>query len=130
MDWQKNLGRESIYFALTILTSLLFWIAIASIIEQNIIASEYLYARERNGFMLTVGVFYFIRLNAWMINRNGAYEDRKWEPGDRNVRKKESAELHMVGEAKEQCGKLLARVKHEWTADNDPHKANEDGSIC
>ena len=129
MDWQKNLGRESIYFALTVLTSLLFWIAIATIIEQNIIAPEYLYARERNGFMLTVGVFYFIRLNAWMINRNGAHGDRKWEPGNRIVRKHESSELHVVGEAKEQCGKLLARVKHEWMADNQQHEAKEDGSI-
>lgn len=129
MDWQKHLGRESIYFVLTILTSLLFWVTLAAIIEQTIIAPEYLYAREKNGFMLTIGVFYFVRLNAWMINRNSTHKTGKWKTGDRIVRKDATVELHMVGEAKEQCGKILNRVKHEWVAGNRRHKAEEDGSI-
>ena len=130
MDWQKYLGRESIYFVLMVVTSFLFWVALAVILEQKTIAPEYLYSRERNGFMLTIGIFYFIRLNAWMINRKGSLNNRAWETGGRIARKNETTEWQIVGEAREECGKIIALFKNDWMPDNRRHKAKEDGSTC
>lgn len=63
MNWQKKLSREFLIFVLVCTISLLFWMIIALITEQYVIAQEHLYVRERNAFLVTVGFIYFIRLN-------------------------------------------------------------------
>jgi hypothetical protein len=66
--FQKNkLSKELLWFVLTVIGSLLFWCALALIVNQNIIADEYLYDRERNGFLITIGIVYFVRLSARLI---------------------------------------------------------------
>ena len=45
--------------------------------DQNIIADEFVYDRERNGFLITIGFVYFIRLNAWSIEQGGKKLKRK-----------------------------------------------------
>lgn len=66
MEQQIKLGKEALFFVLAVMVSFLFWFVLATITEQNIIASDYLYMKERNAFIITIGVIYFIRLNAWM----------------------------------------------------------------
>ena len=63
MTWQKKLTREVLFFLVICVVGLLFWIGIAWITDQHVIASEYLYARERNGFLVTILLGYFLRLN-------------------------------------------------------------------
>jgi len=64
--FQKKLTKELLWFILTVMGSFLFWSALALIMDQKIILDECLYDREANAFMMTIGVVYFIRLNAWM----------------------------------------------------------------
>jgi hypothetical protein len=64
--FQKKLTKELLWFILTVMGSFLFWSALALIMDQKIILDECLYDREGNAFMMTIGVVYFIRLNAWM----------------------------------------------------------------
>lgn len=45
--------------------------------NQNIIADEFVYDRERNGFLITIGFVYFVRLNAWSIEQGGKKLKRK-----------------------------------------------------
>lgn len=66
MEQQIKFGKEALFFVLAVMVSFLFWFVLATITEQNIIASDYLYMKERNAFIITIGVIYFIRLNAWM----------------------------------------------------------------
>lgn len=66
MEQQIKLGKEALFFVLAVMVSFLFWFVLATITEQNIIASDYLYMKEKNAFIITIGVIYFIRLNAWM----------------------------------------------------------------
>lgn len=66
MEQQIKLGKEALFFVLAVMVSFLFWFVLATITEQNIIASDYLYMKERNAFIITIGVIYFIRFNAWM----------------------------------------------------------------
>jgi len=66
LEQQIKLGKEALFFVLAVMVSFLFWFVLATITEQNIIASDYLYMKERNAFIITIGVIYFIRLNAWM----------------------------------------------------------------
>jgi len=61
-----KLGKEMLFFVFVVMISLVFWLILAIIIEQNITAQEYLYMREKNAFIVTVGFIYFIRFNAWM----------------------------------------------------------------
>ena len=64
--FQKKLTKELLWFIFTVIGSFLFWSALALIMDQKIILDECLYDREGNAFMMTIGVVYFIRLNAWM----------------------------------------------------------------
>ena len=64
--FQKKLTKELLWFIFIVIGSFLFWSALALIIDQKIILDECLYDKERNAFMMTIGVVYFIRLNAWM----------------------------------------------------------------
>ncbi len=66
MEWQIRLGKEALFFLVAVILSFLLWFALAAIIEQNIIAREYLYMKEKNAFLTTIGFIYFIRLNALM----------------------------------------------------------------
>jgi hypothetical protein len=66
LEQQIKLGKEALFFVLAVMVSFLFWFVLATITEQNIIASDYLYMKEKNAFIITIGVIYFIRLNAWM----------------------------------------------------------------
>ena len=70
MERHIILGKEALFFALAVVASLVFWIFLAIITEQNIIAREYLYVREKYAFLATVGFIYFIRLNAWVTNES------------------------------------------------------------
>jgi len=101
LTWQKALGRESKYFGFAVLVSLLFWIALAFIIEQDIIAQEYLYSRERNGFILTVAFLYIIRFSIWMSSREDTCEDSKWKAEAPLTQNPDPERPIMVGEAKE-----------------------------
>ena len=67
MYFRKRLARELLFFASTVAASLLLWVALAIITEQRITAEQYLYIKEKTAFLITVGFFYFIRLNVWMI---------------------------------------------------------------
>lgn len=64
--FQKKLTKELLWFIFTVIGSLLFWSALALIVDQKIILDECLYDREGNAFMMTIGVVYFIRLNGWI----------------------------------------------------------------
>ena len=64
MERRIKIGKEALFLIVAIIVSFLFWFILATITEQNIIASEYLYMRERNAFIITIGFIYFIRLNA------------------------------------------------------------------
>lgn len=66
-----------LWFIFTVIGSFLFWCALALIVDQNIIADELVYDRERNGFLITIGFVYFIRLNAWSIEQGGKKLKRK-----------------------------------------------------
>ncbi len=66
-----------LWFIFTVIGSFLFWCALALIVDQNIIADEFVYDRERNGFLITIGFVYFIRLNAWSIGQGGKKLKRK-----------------------------------------------------
>ena len=101
MTWQKTFGRESKYFGLAVLISSLFWIALAVIIEQNIIAQEYLYTRERNGFVLTVAFLCIIRLSTWMSSKEDICEDSKWKTETPLAQRSDLEEPIIVGEAKD-----------------------------
>ena len=66
--FEKNkLHKELLWVALTLIGSFLFWCVLALIVNQNIIADEYVYDRERNGFLITIGIVYFIRLSTRLI---------------------------------------------------------------
>jgi hypothetical protein len=75
--FQEKLAKELLWFIFTITGSFLFWCALALIVEQNIIVDECLYDKERNGFMITIGFVYFIRINAWSIEQVGKKLERK-----------------------------------------------------
>jgi hypothetical protein len=64
---KNTLHKELLWFLLTVIGSFLFWCGLALIVNQNIIVDECLYDRERNGFMITIGIVYFIRLSARLI---------------------------------------------------------------
>jgi len=105
LTWQETLGRESRYFGLAVLISSLFWIALATIIEQSIIAQEYLYSRERNGFILTVVFLCIIRMSTWMSGKEDICEDRKWKTETLLVQRSDREEPIIVGIAKDIGGK-------------------------
>jgi len=67
MYFKKRLSKELLFFAFTVVVSFLLWFALAIITEQRITAEQYLYIKEKNAFLITVGFFYFIRLNAWVV---------------------------------------------------------------
>lgn len=73
------LAGELKFFTLAVLVSFLFWFTLAIIIEQNIMAPDHIYLRERNAFFLTIVFFYFLRLSAWMTNKTDANESSNWE---------------------------------------------------
>ncbi len=64
MFWKKRLGKELIFFALTVGVSLLFWFIIANITDQCIVARECQYDKERDAFVISIGFFYLARLIA------------------------------------------------------------------
>ena len=66
MILKKRLGKELLFFSLTAVVSFLFWLVLAVIVEQNIIAQECLYKKETNGFVVSIAFFYFIRLITWI----------------------------------------------------------------
>jgi len=66
MILNKRLGKELVFFSLTAVASFLFWLVLAMIVEQNIIAQECLYEKETSGFVVSIAFFYFIRLITWM----------------------------------------------------------------
>jgi hypothetical protein len=99
LTWQKTLGRESKYLGLAVLISSLFWIALAVIIEQNIIAQEYLYSRERNGLILTVAFLCIIRLSTWMSSKEDICEDNRWKTETPLAQRSDLEEPIIVGEA-------------------------------
>jgi len=101
LTWQKTLGRESKYLVLAVLISSLFWIALAAIIEQNIIAQEYLYSRERNGLILTVAFLCIIRLSTWMSSEKDICEDSRWKTETPLAQRSDLEEPIIVGEAKD-----------------------------
>jgi hypothetical protein len=101
LTWQKTLGRESKYFGLAVLISSLFWMALAVIIEQNIIAQEYLYSRERNGLILTVAFLCIIRLSTWMSSKEDTCEDSRWKTETPLAQRSDLEEPMIVGEAKD-----------------------------
>ena len=105
MTWQETLGRESRYFGFAVLISSLFWIALATIIDQNIIAQEYLYSRERNGFVLTIAFLCIIRMSTWMSSKEDICEDRKWKSETPLAKRSNPEEPIIVGEAKDKGGK-------------------------
>lgn len=109
MTWQQTLGRESRYFGLVVLISSLFWIALARIIEQNIIAQEYLYSRERNGIILTVAFLCIIRLSTWMSSKEDICEDRRWKTETPLAQRSDLKEPMIVGEAKDMGGRTTDR---------------------
>ena len=106
MTWQKILSRESKYLVLAVLISSLFWVALAGIIEQNIIAQEYLYARERNGFVLTLAFLCIIRLSRYMNSREGVSQDDKLQTRTPLSQSSDPEELMIVGEAKDMVGDM------------------------
>ena len=65
MNMQKKIFGEILFFLFVCSISLLFWMIMAVITDQEIIIREYLYARERNAFIATIGFIYFLRLNVW-----------------------------------------------------------------
>ncbi len=64
--FQKKLTKELLWFIFTVIGSLMFWCALALIVDQKIIVDECSYDREGKAFMITIGLVYFIRLNAWV----------------------------------------------------------------
>jgi hypothetical protein len=108
LTWQETLGRESKYFGVAVLISSLFWIALATIIEHNIIAQEYLYSRERNGFVLTIAILFIIRLSTWMSNEEDICEDRKWKAETSLAQRYNLEDPIIVGEAKDIGGEQRA----------------------
>jgi len=64
--FQKKLTKELLWFIFTVIGSFMFWCALALIVDQKIIVDECLYDREGKAFMITTGLVYFIRLNAWV----------------------------------------------------------------
>ncbi len=65
MTWQKKLVKELLLLTLIGLGSFLFCCVLALVTEHKITVYEYLYAREKTVFMITIGLIYFIRLSAW-----------------------------------------------------------------
>ncbi len=63
--FQKKLGKELLWFICTVIGSFVFWCALALVVDQQIIVDECLYDREGKAFMITIGLVYLIRLNAW-----------------------------------------------------------------
>lgn len=72
MKLQKKLVREIFFFLGICGLSLLFWVVIALITDQKVIAPEYLYVREKNAFLGTVALVYFLRLNVRQSDRRRA----------------------------------------------------------
>ena len=60
----KKLSKELFWFALMGLGSFLIWCALALIANQDIIADDCLYDKERIGFLVTIGFFYILRLSS------------------------------------------------------------------
>jgi hypothetical protein len=68
METKKNRFVEELrWFVLSVIISFSLWCFLALIVNQNIILDEYLYNREQNGFIMTVGFIYFLRLSAWRV---------------------------------------------------------------
>ena len=65
MSWKKKAIREILLFACTGLVSFAFWCLVAVITEQHVITREYLYHKEGVGFLITMALIYFLRINAW-----------------------------------------------------------------
>ena len=66
MHWKKRLGKELFFFALAVVVSFLFWFFLAIVTEQHIVAQKYLYDKEKYAFVISIGLFYFIRVIALM----------------------------------------------------------------
>ena len=63
MSWQKIIIREILFLFVLCTVSFLFWLVIAFITDQKVIAPEFLYLRERNAFFITIALVYFLRIN-------------------------------------------------------------------
>jgi len=103
-----NLVGELKFFILAVFISFLLWFALAIIIEQNIIAPEHIYLMERNAFFLTILIFYFLRLSAWMTNKTDAPKGTHWEI-QFPVTRREMVGQRSVGYAKDEA----AQVKND-----------------
>ncbi len=102
---ESALARELKFFILTVFVSFLLWVSLALIIEQNIIAPEHTYLRERNAFFLTIVFFYFLRLSAWITNKDDRHEDTSWKikiP----VTRRDILGRRFVGYAKDEAGQM------------------------
>ena len=64
MSWKKRLAKELYWFAVVFSGSFLFWYVLSHIVDQHIIVSSFQYEIERYAFMITIGIIYFLRLNA------------------------------------------------------------------
>ena len=64
--FQSKLRKELLWFICIVIGSLVFWCALALIMDQKIIIDECLYDREGKGFIMTTGFIYLIRLSAWV----------------------------------------------------------------
>ena len=64
--FQSKLRKELLWFIYIVIGSLVFWCALALIMDQKIIIDECLYDREGKGFIMTTGFIYLIRLSAWV----------------------------------------------------------------
>lgn len=129
MIWQKKVGRELKYFLLIVLISFLFWLSLAVIIEQSIIAPEYLYSKERNGFILTILFFYFIRLNACMINKRDTHDDRERKTEDPLIQEDRTRHSGIIGIAKNENEPLTTFVKNEWMISEGSQETPEGNGI-
>ncbi len=65
MSWEKKAVREILLFACTVMISFAFWCLVAVIAEQHVITREYLYQKEGVGFLITMVLIYYLRINAW-----------------------------------------------------------------
>ena len=59
--------EELRWFVPSVIISFSIWCFLALIVNQNIILDECLYGRERDGFIMTIGFIYFMRLSAWLV---------------------------------------------------------------
>ena len=66
MCFKKRLFKEVLFFVAASALSFLLWFALALITEQKITAPESLYVKELLAFIISIGVFYIIRLSVWL----------------------------------------------------------------